>query len=693
MNDERSPTIARAAGAGRSDATVGPPAVTARLPLPRLTLRVGVTGHRLNKLPVEAHDAIRATLRTTLHLIEAALTGFQTSPEARCYAAGPPVVRIVSALAEGSDRLAVEEAPESWRLTAILPMPAGEYERDFLAEGGTESASLTHFRRLLASAETVTELAASGQHAARSGDGRNRLYAALGSYLVRQVDLLIAIWDGHPAEGPGGTAGVVAEAVALGVAVVWITPGEGPAEPRILTGFAGGALARPETAALHAPGLGPVLRNRLGLGSAPVRHDHGHDGHDAKGHDSQAEASPPQAPAFLEEPWPKPLRFALAFPALRALSGSGWRWPNAPAPLPGRLREPDPLLQAAGLLPASAGDPDPLPDVTSVLRPRMVWADELAIRHSELYRSAYVTVFALAGLSVPVGLCYLFAQDQSTILNVKLCFVLAELAIILTVVGLVRRGVRQHWHGSWIETRALAELLRAARPLAAVGLTADLLDVSRPSEGGQAKFSLWYARATARELRPPHGALDEDYLRRVLASTLTTDVIDQYTYHRANAERMRRINHFLHGWGTRCFWATIAFLSLYLLVYVADWFVTPSHAAGPATASGGGGLHGLLHDVVKPLVSVTAASFPAIGAALAGINAQGAFRDTELRSAATRDALAELRAQFEQVLKTDPGHVTLAATSELLLATGREMLDDVQSWQQAYAGRVLMLPA
>ena len=49
----------------------------------------------------------------------------------RIYAKAAPLIRVVSGLAEGADRIAVTAAPADWRLEAILPMPRAEYARDF----------------------------------------------------------------------------------------------------------------------------------------------------------------------------------------------------------------------------------------------------------------------------------------------------------------------------------------------------------------------------------------------------------------------------------------------------------------------------------------------------------------------------------------------------------------------------------
>lgn len=180
-----------------------------------LLIRVGITGHRLNKLGPERLDAIREALRDAIGRVEAGI--------ARICRTGVGF-RIVSPLAEGADRLAVEAAPATWPLTAILPMPRADYERDFVPSGKAESASLLAFRAALAHADTILELPGLENGQAPAGDARNRQYAALGTFLVRHVDLLLAVWDGHDAAGPGGTALVVEEARALGVPVIWIDP-------------------------------------------------------------------------------------------------------------------------------------------------------------------------------------------------------------------------------------------------------------------------------------------------------------------------------------------------------------------------------------------------------------------------------------------------------------------------------------
>ena len=120
---------------------------------------------------------------------------------------------IVSSLAEGSDRIvAAAGLAIGFALQAVLPFDTAEYERDFETQ-----ASRREFDELLARACDVFEL--DGE-----ADQRPRAYEAAGLFMLANIDVLIAIWDGEAAAGIGGTAQIVERAIADGIVVVWIEP-------------------------------------------------------------------------------------------------------------------------------------------------------------------------------------------------------------------------------------------------------------------------------------------------------------------------------------------------------------------------------------------------------------------------------------------------------------------------------------
>jgi hypothetical protein len=101
-------------------------------------------------------------------------------------------------------------------LVALLPLPRAAYEADF----GTEE-SLEDFARLLGRAQEVRVVSASGT--------REAAYAALATRIVTIADVLVAIWDGEPPRGPGGTGEIVARARQRRVPLAWVRVGPAPA--------------------------------------------------------------------------------------------------------------------------------------------------------------------------------------------------------------------------------------------------------------------------------------------------------------------------------------------------------------------------------------------------------------------------------------------------------------------------------
>lgn len=124
---------------------------------------------------------------------------------------------LISALAEGADRLVASCALSlGWQLCAVLPLTQDDYETDF-----HDDESVAEFRELLKRSTWVKVLDA--KHHLRPG-----CYHELGLWLSQQAQVLIALWDGEQAKGPGGTAEVIQhfrEGVALAQPIL---PDSGP---------------------------------------------------------------------------------------------------------------------------------------------------------------------------------------------------------------------------------------------------------------------------------------------------------------------------------------------------------------------------------------------------------------------------------------------------------------------------------
>jgi hypothetical protein len=189
-------------------------------------LRVGVSGHRVPpKLPAQSEDPLRNTIDRLLSVIVDTVCQVENAGaiwpgDERVPNSERPFFRervtglaIVSSLAEGSDRIVAEAGlAASFELEVILPFGRADYADDF-----ETLASRARFEHLLARASTVFEL---------SGDAGERppAYEAAGLFMLANIDLLIAIWDGKRAAGIGGTAQIVGRAMADGIPIMRIDP-------------------------------------------------------------------------------------------------------------------------------------------------------------------------------------------------------------------------------------------------------------------------------------------------------------------------------------------------------------------------------------------------------------------------------------------------------------------------------------
>lgn len=167
--------------------------------------RLGVTGRRA--VPREERARVAREIAVLLADVEAAIARQGT---------GDLAPRLLTSLAEGADRIAARGAlARGWRVDAVLPFAPEEYARDFEASTGSEG----EFSRLLSELE-----AGGGSWLALDGrrDGTARAYARAGEVVAGRSDLLLAVLDEAPSQGPGGTRDTALHALARGVPVWWI---------------------------------------------------------------------------------------------------------------------------------------------------------------------------------------------------------------------------------------------------------------------------------------------------------------------------------------------------------------------------------------------------------------------------------------------------------------------------------------
>ena len=175
-------------------------------------IRIGVTGHRY----LEMRSALAGLTAHVLQLVPST-----ASTDVR--------VGVVSALAEGADRLVADEVfdhaskhGQEARLEVVLPFDRERYAT--LQEFSNEATA--DFEQWLARASSLTELGGDWEP-----ERIDRAYQAASHHVVARSDVLVALWDGRPSGGKGGTADTLVFAAELGKPCIWL-PTYGISEAR-----------------------------------------------------------------------------------------------------------------------------------------------------------------------------------------------------------------------------------------------------------------------------------------------------------------------------------------------------------------------------------------------------------------------------------------------------------------------------
>lgn len=169
-----------------------------------LRVRLGVTGHRVLKDPELIAQKIRDFLTSGIY--ELFDTDMSQEKGMKRIA-----FTILTPLAEGADRLVAWEVlkiPDS-EIEVVLPFEKEEYLKDFATEQSRQEFEEL-YRKAANPIELKGHLFTKKLSTTDRAKMRNRAYEDVGRYVVNRCDVLIALWDGKPSRGKGGTAEIVA---------------------------------------------------------------------------------------------------------------------------------------------------------------------------------------------------------------------------------------------------------------------------------------------------------------------------------------------------------------------------------------------------------------------------------------------------------------------------------------------------
>ena len=639
-------------------------------------LALGITGHRSTNPAFAAHaSAITAALAglfARIAEIEAGLAGERAT------------IRLHSLLVDGADQVAADLAlRQGWDLVAPLPFgadlnlainagPATPADAAALCRGepaadadvATRAAgirAITARARLfeLADRDAEVEAAWLAALAEPADPGAARTYDALvsdrvalaGRVMIERTDLVIAVWDGEVANLAGGTGHTVTAALSLGTPVLLIDPAQ-PDQWSIHT--------RPEE-----------------LGHLPAR-----------GSERAADTERLEAiirAAVLAGGW-----------TLAALEREKWRARSSPAfglyrrieqvfggkrswfaPLRVDYESPAGIAagSASGLIAAAehvlAEDDRVAPALRGAVLPMFAWADGIASRLSDAYRSGMCVNFLLAAAAVIIGVVFL----PLGLAEVKWAFAAVELLLLGGILAITMAGVRLGWHRRWFEMRRVAEYLRHAPGLL-------LLGVARPTgrwpRGRQVEWPEHLARHALREVGLPQVRVTRAYLRHCLSEVARPHVAAQRAYHRGKAVRLETVHHRLDRAAGACFTLAVVSVAGYLLLKL-------------------GGVAGVLPKAwageLSPLFTFLGVAFPTLGANLAGVRYFGDFERFGAISRIAAEKLAEIEARIDLLLSGTEAALDYAAASDLVHAVDEAVVGEIESWQAVFGAKHLALPA
>jgi len=493
--------------------------VTQHPPKPRLALTIGVTGHRFHRPPPAGQDgpgeqrrfdvaAVGEALATAFAAAAAGLAAIDDEAKTS-FSAVPPIVTLISSLAEGADRLAARAAlAAGFALDVVLPCPTAIYLQTFADE-----ASRDEFADLGTRARATLVLPLAGDDVLPQVERLPASYEAAGLTMLGQSDLLVAVWDGEPAGGRGGTAAIVEEAARRGAPIVVVDPKDGAT--RLLWA--------------DAPTDPATARRALDIAAQPIE--------PALGQLIARLVTPPEAEeerAGLRQYFACRVGADANRRASRVFDGHDLEAPRAQWPRVSAAVGGSATNRAAAKLYAQA----------------LLAAEDVAQRNAGAYRRLFLVSSAATVLASA------FVAGAARFRELHVAAAAVELLIVALVGALVFLAERRRWRLQWFEAREVAERLRIVAPEWLLGAWPSHL------KSAQAAWPGWCARAIARELPLFSGEIGAlvGEIRAILAAL----VDEQLAYHEANAERLERRDHIYEGIGVGLLAASLLNNSVYL---------------------------------------------------------------------------------------------------------------------------------
>jgi hypothetical protein len=627
-------------------------------PIAPLAFRVGIVGHRPDRLESSSLPILKDLMGSILKAIKDGVE--QTAINRKhLYSDDPPVLRAVSPLAEGADRIFAEQAIlQGFELSCPMPFAQEEFENDFVPPESTVTDSLKDFHRLLALAEKTTRLVKFDLDGNRTDE--NEAYRNNGQIVLNQSDLLFVIWDGISHYRKGGTEETFYSAIVQQIPVIWIDA----CAPHLWEIIhPGQAYPEKDSGNRNIPSGRKTRNDIIKLVSDVLAiHDES-----VENLNNQME----RIAAFYRERQPH-LNFALLWKYFRNLTGDT------------KISFISPVIKSFNN-PAnkdSSIDSSPVSKLAGWLQPYYIWPDKLADYYADRYRSGFILTFLLASLAVGTALFPLIAGWLAEGHGKGLTFcIIIESFLILTIIIMVYLTRKFRWYERWLDYRMTAESIRLLKLFLPLGggkpfpkMAGHLTHYGNPS----ATWMAWYVQSIERMAGLPSAKIDNNYLEKCLTHFAEL-LAGQQNYHETNARLYAKIDYRLHKTGELTLWLTLISCLLHLLPVVVPVFHLP---------------------VIIGNVFIFLCGFlPALGASMAGINHQGEFKRISKSNQAMSEQFIHLSFVNQQLLtklqekKSGKGKTLFNQVKDLSCSIANLMINEVSDWKVVYQDRPPTLPA
>lgn len=650
-------------------------------------------------------------------------------------------LRLNTALSAGADQIAArailsaneKTEQQRWALQVIVPFERQSY-CEHLAVGlpETHPPIAQSFEDLIEQADTVFELAdlevippvqEPDIEEARTQYWQSQRYRTLGNLLAKQADLILAIWDGRPAGGPGGTADVVALALAQDKSIIRIDP-----HTQLVTFLKPSnkdhiRLARQGDERQDGDSLISVKGELYKQIAKVIRQpawDDGKNDVDEVDEDrikqlfSSADAFFGTANLHRRELSNTSFFYRLlrnkkgkVFP--ESTTATSWYYPyqwlvkamdllcvqdKPPEKIAIEYKQADkidaeddselPFGMRVNFAEDDWSQPPYCPKCAQhtpttqpqrfynqdTPRPKQLNSIDQRLRTPMIATDAIATARAHAYRSsyvvnFLVGAIAVWIGLAGLLREPKFAFVMVEVVILFLLLLSYYLAKRRCWHERWLNARFITETLRAGRFLCWLGMG------GRRTLKRNAPWVAWYTNTVMASIPSPDGTLKSSDLRRI-ARELRCHVINQINYHSGNASKLKKVHRGLEGIGFFCLVAAIS-IAIFFIIYSLKY-----------------GYNLTFVKETGYLVSVLCAGFPALAGAVLGIRYQGDFELFAKRSVETQRELREINQRLDAMIirEVEASHQPLfEELSQIVTSLNQVYEHDLDDWYYVYSAR------